>query len=269
MKKWMYNVLIGIFAAVFLVSATFLVIYFTDGAQQDERYDELSSMKEEVTPRPTIGEDGEQPEQPSLVEVTNPKTGEKISILPDFVDLYKQNPDIVGWITIPDTKVDYPVMQTTDDPDYYLYRNFDKKDSKRGCIYTWPTNDVFAPSDNITIYGHHMRDGSMFAALMKYKKKAFYEEHRYIYFDTLTELHTYEIIAVLRTTATEGKGFSYHAFVDANTEKEFDKFISTCKKLDLYDTGVTAQFGDKLICLSTCEYSQENGRLVVVAKRIV
>lgn len=271
MKKWMYNALIALLAAVFLVSAVFLVIYFVDGAQQKERYEDLSSMKEDITPRPTIGENGELPElsQPALVEVTDPETGEKVSLLPEFADLYVQNNDIVGWLTIPGTVIDYPVMQTPDEPDYYLYRNFDKKDNKRGCLYVWPTNDVLKPSDNITIYGHHMRDGSMFAKLMDYKKEAFYKENRYIFFDTLTQLHTYEIIAVFRTTASVEKGFAYHAFIDAEDQKEFDEFIAKAKKLSMYDTGVTAEYGDKLICLSTCEYSQTNGRLVVVAKRVV
>ena len=88
------------------------------------------------------------------------------------------------------------------------------------------------------------------------------------YFDTLTQLHTYKIIAVFKTTATEGKGFSYHTFVNAADQAEYDEYVNTCKELSLYDTGETAQYGDKLITLSTCEYSQSHGRLVVVAKRI-
>lgn len=269
MKKWMYNALIVVFAVVFLVSAALIADYFIEGAQQENRYDDLSGMKENVTPRPEISEGDKdvEPTQPALVEVTDPETGEKISLLPDFADLYLQNNDIVGWLTIPGTKVDYPVMQTPEEADYYLYRDFDKKDSKRGCLYTWPVNDVLKPSDNITIYGHHMRDGSMFGELKKFRDPEFFKENRYIFFDSLTELHTYEVMAVFLTTATD-KGFAYHAFIDAQDEAEFDKFVEKCHKLSLYDTGVTAEYGDKLICLSTCEYSQTNGRLVVVAKRV-
>ena len=87
-------------------------------------------------------------------------------------------------------------------------------------------------------------------------------------FDTLMEHHTYEVIAVFTTTASKGQGFNYHHFIDADSPEEFDEYIADCKIRALYDTGVTATYGDKLITLSTCEYSQKNGRFAVVAKRI-
>ena len=119
------------------------------------------------------------------------------------------------------------------------------------------------------LYGHHMADGSMFAQLeTRYKKQSFWEEHQYLTFDTLYEHHTYQIIACFRTSANLGQGFRYHMFVDAANEQEFDEFVSTCKRLSFYDTGITPVYGDKLICLSTCEYSLDNGRLVVAAVRI-
>ena len=106
----------------------------------------------------------------------------------------------------------------------------------------------------------------MFALLDKYKERSFFEEHRYLYFDTLEETHTYQIIAVFKTSASGG--FRYNEFVDATNEDDFTQFVNSCKKLSLYDTGVDAVYGDKLITLSTCEYSQTNGRLVVVAKQV-
>ena len=127
---------------------------------------------------------------------------------------------------------------------------------------------MFTPSDNIVIYGHRMSDGSMFARLDKYMKEQHYRDNPYIFFDTLTELHTYKIVSVFLTTASVGKGFTYHTFVEADDEAEFNKFIKSVKSMALYDTGVDAAYGDKLITLSTCEYSQTNGRLVIVAKRI-
>lgn len=272
MKKWMYNTLIGVLAAVFLGSAVYLAYYFINSYNQAKDYDALSEIVDSnaVTPRPTILEDGtvSESEPPALVEVTDPETGETVLVLPEFKELYVQNNDIVGWMTIPGTEINYPVMQTPNDTDYYLKKNFQKEYSAHGCLYAREVCDVNAPSDNITIYGHRMRDGSMFARLDKFMEKSFFEENSYIYFDTLTQLHTYKILAVFTTTATIGKGFAYHEFVDAKDEAEFNKFVDTCKKLALYDTGVEAQYGDKLITLSTCEYSQTNGRLVVVAKRI-
>ena len=272
MKKWMYNALICLFAAIFLGSAGYLAYYFINSRIQANNFQALSNIVEEntVTPRPSINEDNTVTETPppTLMEVTDPETGEVIKILPEFKDLYVQNNDMVGWMTIPGTEINYPVMQTPDQTDYYLKRNFNKEYSNQGCLYAQEQCDITAPSDNITIYGHRMRDGSMFARLDKFMEKSFWEENPYIYFDTLSELHTYKIMAVFLTTATVGEGFAYHRFIDAESAAAFDSYVKTCKERALFDTGVDAQYGDKLITLSTCEYSQTNGRLVVVAKRI-
>ena len=281
MKKWIYRALIVLFAAIFIGSASYVAIYFINSNKAAKNYTELQNIKEQSaqTPRPTIPQDNSgntdptspttPSEPPDYVDVTDPDTGDVQQILPEFSQLYEMNNDLVGWIQIPGTEINYPVMQTPDRPNYYLTRNFDKEDSAHGAIYVRETCDVNAPSDNVTIYGHRMRDGSMFYQLENYKKKSFFENNRYIYFDTLTEFHTYEIIAIFTTTATVGEGFAYHHFENAKNEAEFDEFVSTCKELSFYDTGVTAEYGDKLITLSTCEYSQTNGRLVVVAKRII
>jgi len=271
LKKWIYNGLILLFAAVFLVSAGFLASYYISSYQQSRRYEALSSIKPAVTPRPVIPETPQEtlPQEPppAFVEVTDPVTGETVSLLPEFADLYAMNRDIVGWIKIPGTKVDYPVMQTPENPDYYLKRNFDKEYSSRGCIYAREVCNLAAPSDNITLYGHRMKDGTMFGQLDKYMSADFCKENPYIYFDYLTELRTYEVMAVFLTTASENKGFSYHAYVDM-TQEEFTEFVSICRELSLYDTKVEAVYGDSFVSLSTCEYSQTNGRLVVVGKRI-
>ena len=271
MKKWMYNVLIIIFAAVFLVSAGYVAWYYIDAGRQAQLNNRLEQVHtQETNPRPVIDEQTGQvqlPAPPKYVDVKNP-AGQTISVLSDFAQLYTRNTDMVGWLSIPGTDINYPVMQTPDKADYYLKRNFEKEYSERGSLYVRESCDVFTPSDNQTIYGHHMRDGSMFAALDNYMDKAFYEANPYIFFDTIFEMHTYKIIAVFKTTVTEGEGFAYHRFENAASAAEFDKFVDKCKDLAFYDTGEDAVYGDKLICLSTCEYTQTNGRLVVVAKRI-
>ena len=99
-----------------------------------------------------------------------------------------------------------------------------------------------------------------------YKSKSFYEEHKTIHFDTLTQQGEYEIVAAFKTVAYSSEGFRYYDFVRAESEEEFNAYVETCRELALYDTGVTAEYGDRLITLSTCEYSAANGRLVVVAK---
>lgn len=203
------------------------------------------------------------PERP--VTVNDPVTG----YLPWYTELHEQNSDMVGWVQIEGTKINYPVMQTEfENSNYYLYRDFDKKDSVRGSIYARETCDVFKPSDNITLYGHNMKDGSMFAYLGQYFNKETWEKNPLIFFDTLTESHVYKIFAVFKTSANKDVGFSYHTMEDAANEADFNAFIASCKELSFYDTGITPVYGDKLICLSTCEYTLDNGRFVVAAVRI-
>ena len=113
-----------------------------------------------------------------------------------------------------------------------------------------------------------MKDKSMFAGLDNYKKKSFWEDHQTFTFDTIYEHHTYQVIAVFKTSAIAGQGFAYHTFNTAESEEEFNEFMATVHKLQMYDTGLTAEYGDMLLTLSTCEYTLEDGRFVVIAKRI-
>lgn len=189
-------------------------------------------------------------------------------ILGKYKSLYMENGDLAGWLTVEGTKIDYPVMQCEDD-EYYLHHDFDGKDSKYGCLYVREKADL-EEGTNFVIYGHNMRDGSMFGELDLYLEEEFYREHSRISFDTLYEEHTYEILAVFRSRIYGEKDdvFKYYQFYEAETKEEFDDFYENIKELSLYDTGVTARFGDKLITLSTCAYHVKDGRLAVVAKRI-
>ena len=175
---------------------------------------------------------------------------------------------MVGWITVSDTNINYPVMPSVDNPNFYLKHGFDKSYSDYGCPYIQENCDVKLPSDNLIIYGHHMNNGSMFADLMKYESKDFFDSHKTVEFNTLTDKQSYEIVAVFKTVAYSQEGFRYYDFVNADTAEEFDSYIAKCKALELYDIGIEAEYGDKLITLSTCEYSRNNGRMVVVAKLI-
>ncbi len=278
MKPWLRTLLLIIFAGIFLVCAWLLLDYFLQASEQQDQFDDLAGLVQNARPtRPSLPTEPDEPPQETedippettcpWVEAIDPDTGETVMVLPEYAEIYEMNNDVVGWICIEDTPINYPVMHVPDRRDYYLYKDFYREYSSYGCIYIREECDVFTPSDNVTIYGHKMKNGSMFAALLKYKQEDFYENHRYIIFDTLKERHTYEIFSVFLTTASVGKGFSYHLFVDGDQE-EFDSFVSTCKDLSFYDTGITPVYGDKLITLSTCDFAITNGRLVVVAKRI-
>lgn len=271
----LYTAAVCLLLAVFAVSAFFVARYVLDSRQQESRYDELAAMVDaakESAPdpvTPTEAPEGTAPGDTVPAEGSTEETEPtEMPILPEYAPLYELNNDMVGWIVIESTRINYPVMQTPEDPDYYLKRNFDHQNNVRGCIYAEGGCDLFTPSDNVTLYGHNMNDGSMFADLRNYTVPTYWENHRYIQFDTLTEHHTYEIFAVFTTTASRGMGFRYHLFTNAENQEEFDEFISQCLELALYDTDIIPEYGDKILCLSTCEYSQKNGRLVVAAVRI-
>lgn len=266
MKKLVYTLTIVLLVLVFGVSAFFVGNYILESREQAKKFDALAQLKEEAKENAT---------EPQVTEETGPDATysdadirDANNMLAEYGELYALNSDVVGWIRIDGTKLDYPVMQTPDNPNYYLYRDFDGKDSARGCIYAREECDINEPSDNITMYGHNMRDGSMFAAANAYVHKATWEENPLIFFDTLYEYHTYKIFAVFKTSANIGEGFTYHNMIDAQDKEDFDQFIAKCKDLSFYDTGITPQYGDKIICLSTCEYTLDNGRLVIAAVRI-
>ena len=183
--------------------------------------------------------------------------------------LYEENNDLVGWIKIDDTKIDYPVMYTKGE-DYYLYKDFYKKKSSAGSIYIDKHNTVSPRDINLLIHGHSMKDGSMFRALIDYKKESFYKKHPTFTFYTTEEKEEYEIIAVFvsQVYKVSDNVFKYYKFYNASNEKEYNDYITNIKKLSLYDIDKTAKYPDKLITLSTCEYSRENGRMVVVGKKI-
>jgi sortase B len=267
MKKVLFAIVVVVLVAVFGVSAFMVGDYLVEGKQQEDRYNELSDIAANAQTETTEAtEPVAATENSASAEETTAPT--EPGILPGYKDIYEMNNHVVGWIKMEGTKMDYPVMQTPDEPNFYLYRDFDKNNSKRGSIYAREVCDINEPSDNITIFGHNMADGSMFACLGDYVNKRAWDNNSLIFFDTLTEYHTYKIFAVFKTSANVGQGFSYHQFVDAQNQEQFDEFVSTCKKLSFYDTGITPVYGDKLICLSTCEYTLDNGRLVVAAVRI-
>ena len=192
------------------------------------------------------------------------------SVLDKYISLYELNSDLVGWISIEGTEIDYPVMQTLYDEEYYLHRDFYREDAKPGLPFMDSRCIISAPSTNLIIYGHNMKNGSMFADLLKYEDEAFYKEHRFIRFDTIYEEALYEIVAVFRTRvaySTEDT-FRFYNFIQADSAQDFYEYYTAIRSLSLYDIDATAYSSDYLLTLATCEYTVEDGRFVVVARRI-
>ena len=187
-----------------------------------------------------------------------------------YEDLLAKNSDMIGWISIEDTKLNYPVMQTKEEEEYYLRRNFEKNYEFRGTLFANIEANFFTKNDNVIIYGHNMDDGTMFRTLRKYLNKSFFEKHRFILFETISGAYTYEIIYVIKTVDnTEHPLYiDYSNFYNIKDEETFNEQMKRYNDASLYEVSKVPQFGDELLTLSTCEYSHENGRLIIIAKKI-
>lgn len=248
------KLLIVFFTVVLIYSFTVLVKAYLQNYADNQQIKELAAIRYQA-----ISKDEEKLAKQELQTPT---------MLPEFQKLYQRNSDIIGWLKIDGTHIDYPIMQSKQDPHYYLKHDFDQKENINGLPFLDEYSDI-VDSNILLIHGHHMKSGSMFADLEKYKKERFYKEHATFQFSTLYEQEEYEIVAVILSkvySQTEDV-FKYYHIEGIKTSDEFDLYIQNIKQQALYDTGVTAQYGDKLIILSTCEYSTENGRLAVVARK--
>lgn len=235
-------------------------IYYYSADRTQSNYDELAGLKGSDTlasgPRSVTIHYTEEEE----IELT---------VLEEYETLYNKNKRLIGWLRIEGTNIDYPVMQTTDN-EYYLDHNYDQEYDKNGSLFMDAACDVVHRNTNLIIYGHHMKSGKMFGNLNKYSSESYGKEHSIIQFDTIYEKGTYQVMYVFRSRIYNEDEivFKYYQFFDALSEKEFDSNMKEMAAISLYDTGVTASFGDELLTLSTCDSSETDGRFVVVAKRI-
>lgn len=228
-------------------------------------YEELASLKNDQT-------FANKESNNALPDATVHKidtTVELPDVLDEYLTLYNKNKKLIGWLKIDDTQIDYPVMQTMNN-EYYLDHNYNQEYDKNGSLFMDCNCTAYPKNDNIIIYGHHMKSGKMFGHLNKYASEDYYKSHSIIKFDTIYEKGVYQVMYVFRAHVygeTEVT-FKYYQFIDAISEKEFDSNMAEMAAMSLYDTGVTAEYGDNLLTLSTCDSSEENGRFVVVAKQI-
>ncbi len=270
-----------LFVIVFCASFTELVMQAGSKYLQMEKnrriQKELQNRKEADEAQSFPEENGSTEDSTGVAESMQPP-----EILSRYRKLHETNPDMVGWLTIPDTVIDYPVMQTEWDENHYLTVDFYGQPNENGCLILDTDSavgtgtavqkyaDGEAPSTNLIIHGHNMKSGAMFGSLLKYKKEEYGKEHTAIFFDSLYEEREYELIAVFYSQVyyREDDVFKYYQFFQADTREEFEDWYTNIKALSLYDTGVTAEYGDRFITLSCCSYQVEDGRFVVVGKQV-
>ena len=234
--------------------------YFAERTEMD--YESLSQLKGSSNLTSYA------PTQRPMIHRTQEENIE-LTVLEEYQTLYNKNKKMVGWIKIADTEIDYPVMQTVNN-EYYMDHNFNQEYERNGSLFLDKDCDIVHRNTNLIIYGHHMKSGKMFGGLNKYSSQEYCKEHPNIQFDTIYERGTYEVMYVFRSRIynEDEVVFKYYQFLDAASAQEFNSNMQEMAALSLYDTGVTASYGDQLLTLSTCDYSEEDGRFVVVAKRV-
>lgn len=192
-------------------------------------------------------------------------------ILEEYASLHEQNSEMVGWLKIEGTTIDYPVMQSSaDNYDYYLHHAFDKSEDNNGTLFVDARNNIVQPDTNLIIYGHNMKSGMMFGSLKKYLDDSYLEEHPTIQFDTIYEKATYQVIAVClsKVEYQDEDGFRYYNFIHAKNEDDFNEYLANIRQMEVSDRDIDAKYGDKLLTLSTCSSYIEDGRMFVLAKKI-
>lgn len=177
--------------------------------------------------------------------------------------LIAENSDCIGWLRISGTKIDYPVMQTKGNPQYYLRRDFNKQYSYMGTPFMDSRCDINY-DNNLIVYGHNMKDGKMFADLLRYKDKEYCKLHNIINFITPNEVQKYEVVAVCKVKSDD----EWYEYTCQKNKDSFNNLTPHIKDKSLYQIDEPIEYGDNFLTLSTCEYSQKDGMLIVIAVRI-
>lgn len=258
-QKKKQRLIYGLLSLIAVCCLGYVIFYYAQYEKNESEYHELADLKQEnavgSSDNVNINTDVEEKDLPP--------------ILAKYEKLYQKNKKIVGWLKIDGTKIDYPVMQTVNN-EYYLDHNYNQEYDKNGSIFMDKDCTPAFPNTNMIIYGHHMKSGRMFGDLNRYSKKSYFEKHPQILFDTIYEEGVYDVMYVFRSRIYNADEvvFKYYQFMDVNSSEEFYSAMDEMARISLYDTGVTAAYGDRLITLSTCDSSETDGRFVVVAKKV-
>ena len=244
------SLLCGVLLILFAVSSVMAARACLQSRSEQRAFERLSAAKETASDA-SASPDAAQRDTRSVYET-----------------LKAQNTDFAAWLTVPGTDIDYPVMYTPDDPEYYLHRAFDQSDSVSGTPFIGeggsPESDLFI------IYGHNMKNGTMFGTLSRYEDPDFYREHSTLTLASAEGEDVYEIFAAVETRVLYAgeAGYRYYSHAGALTEADFVELTGWLTKNALYSTGVVPSLGEQIVILSTCSYQTENGRFLVAARKI-
>ena len=258
MVKKILPLLTLLFAVIMVIAIVMIVGEVKDSQEAINNFDELAELitdypvsdesKSATEPKNSETESGEETEPPSPAPV----------FTRNLAPLFEKNADCIGWVYIENTAVDYPVMHTPSEPQRYLRLNFDKEYSTAGVPFL--KGKCTMECDNLVIYGHNMKNGTMFSDVTQYRNKDYCTEHPVIEFETAEGMKQYTVFAVVYVKNTDG-WYDFHTAAD---EAEYNKKVEAIKRRALYDTGITPQYGQQLLTLSTCYGATKLDRIIVI-----
>ena len=273
MKHTLHHLIFIISIILITFSVSYITRYYYDVYVSNKEKTYLNNIiNENVINNDIYVEDKDSSSQDSSAQnnVTDENPADfKTERMQKIVDLQSQNADIIGWIEIENTNINYPVLQGSDNS-FYMKHNYKKQWSSNGSIFLDKAFSWNPPSSNLLIYGHNNKNNTMFQSLLNYKSRKFYEQHPTIRFTTINDDFYYDIISVFESKVylkSDKNVFRYYYFVNANNKAEFDDFVQNAKNASLYDIDKSADYGEQLMTLSTCSYHTKDGRFVVVAKK--
>ncbi|MEK5334210.1 class B sortase [Lysinibacillus sp. FSL W8-0992] len=256
MKKWKTNLLTVLYLAIFLYAGFALVKYVYTYYESSKSLKEVQTIYAETLA--TI--------QKEVVdeEISDAEIKSKYTIRPQFHDLLAVNDRIVGWISVDNTKLNNPILHA-DNNEFYLNHNYKDRESRAGSVFMDYRNDTLDISRNTILYGHAMKDGTMFGSLKNYLNQDYANAHPTIYLDTLYEGYDVEVFAAYETTID-----FYYIETEFKTDEEFIQFIGEVQKRSTIDMNVDVGSDDKIITLSTCKDSviSDDHRFVVQGKLV-
>ncbi len=200
-------------------------------------------------------------------ELIDPST---LTVLPEYQPAFEENNELVGWLDIPNTTINYPVVQKADDNEYYLSHAFDNTPDSGGTLFVDYRSDITNPTTNTIIYGHNMHNGTMFGRISDYLNKEYYEEHKKLHFNTIFEKRDYEVVAVCLAEVIyqDENSYRYYNFIQASNQAEWDAFVANVKALSVFGDDIDLVKTDEVLTLSTCNDYVQDGRMFLVARRV-
>ena len=260
---------LGVLAAVLVIALIVMIILVPSNGQSGAVVQNPQETDAVLTTWPTPTERPEASLPPIEVNVGSTESGE-MEMLPHMQNWYSKNIDVIGYLRIPETRIDNVVMYTPEDSTKYLYHNIEGKFRASGELLLDTRCNVDPESTVLMIHGHNMVNGTKFHDLLSYTVKDYWKTHSKVYYTTLYEEREYEVFAAFydKVYDVDADVFKFYEFINPQTEEEYNEGISYFKSRSKFDSGITPEFGQRLLMLVTCEYSTPNGRFVVVAREV-